>query len=88
MFDTSGLGADQYIVYGRLVPGGVVADEWFHRGVDLSFVARPAGRDVKRDFRCSWGTPLGMGSCRAKQCSLDAKLLGSRVYHQGGLSTT
>jgi len=42
MFDTYGLGAGQYMVYGRLVTGGVAALEWFHSGADLFFVARPS----------------------------------------------
>ena len=62
MADTFGLRAGQYMVYHRLVPGGIAALEWFHRGVDLFSMARPVGRDVKRYFRYSWGTPLGMGS--------------------------
>ena len=51
VFDTYGLGAGQYMVYGCLVTGGIDALEWFHRDVDLSFVARPTGRDVERYLR-------------------------------------
>ena len=53
MFDTSGLGAGQCMVYGRLVTVGIAAPEWFNHGVDLFFVDEPTGRDVKRCYRCS-----------------------------------
>ena len=48
VLDTFGLGAGQDMVYGRHVAGGVATPKWFHSGVDISFVARPTGRDVER----------------------------------------
>ncbi len=65
MFDTSGLGAGQNVMYGSRGAWGVAAPEMFHNGVDLSFMARPNGRGV--DFY-SWGAlgaPGGTGSRRA-----------------------
>ena len=62
MFDTYGLGAGTYMVYGRLVTVGVADPEGFHSGVDLSFVARTTRRDVERYFRRACETPLGMGT--------------------------
>ena len=50
VLDTFGLGAGQYMVYGRRVAGGVATPKWFHSGVDFSFVARPTGRGVERYF--------------------------------------
>ena len=50
------------MVYGRLVTGGVDVLEWFYSDADLSFVARPIGRDVERYFRWSCETPLGMAT--------------------------
>ena len=75
MLDTFGLGAGQYMVYGRRLAGGVAAPKWFYSGVDFSFVARPNGRDVERYFCRARGTPFGMGSRRAQFRSLDGELL-------------
>ena len=60
MFDTFGLGAGLPMVNDFLVTGGVASLEWFQSGVYRFFVARPTDRDVKRYFRWSCGTPLGM----------------------------
>ena len=46
MFDTYGLGAGQYVVYGRFLTWGIVALEKFHCGAVFGFVARPFGRDI------------------------------------------
>ncbi len=81
MFDTYELGAVQYMVYGCRVAGGFAPLEWFHSGVDLSFVSRPIRRDVERYFRRSCGTPLGMGTRCEQYYSLERELLGNRVHY-------
>ena len=43
MFDTYGLGAGHYVMYGRFITRGIVAPKGTHRGAGLSFVARPLG---------------------------------------------
>ena len=62
VLDAYGLGAGQYMVYGRRVSGGVATPKWFHSGVGLSFVTRPVGRDVQSYFCRTCRIPLGMGS--------------------------
>ncbi len=62
MFDTSGLIAGQYMMYGRIVTGGIAASGWLHRIAALSFLAGLFGWDVERYLRWFCGTPLGLGS--------------------------
>ena len=62
MFNTHGLGAGQYVIYGRFITRGIAAPEWFHRATGLSFVAWAVWWDVEGNLCRSRGPALGVGS--------------------------
>jgi hypothetical protein len=84
MLNTHGLGAGQYVNYGRFITRGIAAPEWFNRVAVLSFLARTTGWDVESCPRCPRRSSLGVGTCRALEGSLYGELLGIPVHHQGG----
>ncbi len=61
MLNTLGLGAGQYVMYGRFITRGIAALELFYRVAGLSFVARTSGWDVEGYLRCPRGPSLGAG---------------------------